>query len=186
MAIGVSLLGPFFIYRWIGPEYAERCTYILYFLSMGSILYMANPLFSRFMTGIGNVGVLAIIRIVGTFILLIVTLLLIRPYGIEGVAFACPATYLLVAPYEFWYATKKLDVKKIWFFRKVYMPLLPCNLILLLFLYYVVNKFHPVTYTKIILIVLSSSFIYLICFAIFAMSKDEKYYFVQKVKSKIK
>jgi O-antigen/teichoic acid export membrane protein len=184
MAIGISLLGPYFISRWIGPEYAENCNYILYFLSIGSILCLGNPLFSRFMTGTGQVGFLAIIRSLGALLLLIITLLLIRPYGKEGVAFAYLATYCLVAPYEFWYATKQLKIKTFSFVWKVYAPLISPNIILFFFVAYIVDKLHPETYSTIGLVILSSLLVYLGCFIIFSMSGKERLYVAQTIKTK--
>lgn len=184
MAIGVSLLGSHFIARWIGSEYAENCRYILYFLSLGSMLYMGNPLFSRFMTGTGQVGFLAVIRSVGTLLLLFFTLLLIRPYGNEGVAFAYLATYLLIAPYEFWYATRRLGTKGFLFLRNVYAPLIVPNIILFFFVSYIVDKLQPSTYPMIALVVLASIPVYLGCFIIFSMSGKEKSFLLQKIKER--
>jgi O-antigen/teichoic acid export membrane protein len=185
MAIGVSLLGPHFISRWIGSEYAEHCNYILYFLSAAAMLCLGNPLFARFMTGTGQVGFLAIIRSVRTFLLLVITLLLVRPYGNEGVAFASLATCLFIAPYEFWYAARQLGTKVSLFLWKVYVPLIPANIILFFFVFYIVDKLQPSTYPAIGLVVVSSIPVYLFSFVLFAMSGAEKRYLAQKIKARL-
>ena len=182
MAIGVSLLGSHFIHRWIGPEYAKDCRYILYFLAGGAMLYVINPLFSRLMTGTGRVGVLAIIRSVGTFLLLLLTLLLVRPYGNEGVAFAYLAAYLVVAPYEFQYAARHLGVKVSQFVWRVYAPLVLPNVVLFFYVLFVVDRLQPYTYPMIGLVVLTSIPVYLILFVLFSMSAGEKRYLQRKLK----
>lgn len=185
LAIGVSLLGSHFIHRWIGPEYADGCNYILYFLAAGTMLYLINPLFSRLLTGTGQVGVLAIIRSVGTLLLFVNALLFVRPYGNEGVAFAYLATYLLIAPYEFWYAAKKLNLKISQFLWRVYAPLVLPNAALFLFVAFMVDKLQPYTYPMIGLVVLTSMPVYLISFVLFSMSGEEKNYLHQQIKSRL-
>jgi O-antigen/teichoic acid export membrane protein len=185
LAIGVSLLGENFIHRWIGPGYADNSLYIIYFLAAGTTLYMINPLFSLFMTGTGQVGVLAMIKSAGTFMLLVFTLLLIHPYGNEGVAFAYLATYLLMAPYEFFYAVRKLRLKISQFVWQVYAPLILPNIVLFFFVFYIVKWLQPYTYPMIGLVVLSSIPVYLGCFWIFSMATEEKRFLQQKIKERL-
>lgn len=185
MTIGAMIMGPYFIHVWIGPEYAEKSNYIFYFLGVGTLLYIFNPLFHRFMTGIDKLNFLIFTRVLFLLILLSFTFFLITPYGNNGVAFAIMLSYCFIAPLELWYACRNLNISIKLFVKSVYLPLIIPNVCMFFFVSTLANNIKPYSYFKISIIVLPSALIYFILFFIFSMTKEEKASFYAKAKGAI-
>jgi len=100
--LGVLILGTPFIAVWMGPTYAERGEMVLVFLSLSYILWCLTPCSEKLLMGTGNQGILLFAAIVHSPVRLGLSVALIHPMGIAGVAladFVCETglrVYLLV------------------------------------------------------------------------------------------
>jgi O-antigen/teichoic acid export membrane protein len=182
MTIGAILLGPYFIHAWIGPEYSARSNTIFYYLGIGTLLYVSNPLFHRLMTGIDKLNFLIFTRLLFLSIQALLMLMLVRAYGNNGVAFAIMAAFCCLVPIELWAACKNLNVTMWHFVQKVYLPLLIPNGCLFFFVSVMAKNFKPYSYARMGIIVACATVFYLALFILCSMTKDEKAFFYSKAK----
>jgi len=161
-SIGVCMLGPAFITRWIGAEYGESAFLLLFFLTSGFGLLMMNPLHQRYLTGIGRIEFLARIRVITAVVLLGSCLLLVKPFGKEGVAAAFLFTSLIFEPIVFVYTCRQLRISVPEFLQKVYLRVITPNLILIAILYYSINTWDIITYGSLMLVSLLAGMGYLV------------------------
>ena len=182
MTIGAVLLGPYFIHAWIGPDYAARSQPVFYFLGAGALLYAANPLFHRLMTGTDRLNFLIFTRLLFLAVQALLMLGLVNAYGIKGIAFAIMGAYCCLAPIELWSACRNLNVSLRRFAEKVYLPLLVPNAALCLLVFFMVDYIRPHTYAKMGMIVGFAALLYIPLFGLCAMSRAEKTFFYAKVK----
>lgn len=78
--------GPDFIRLWIGPDYAEQGGSVLYFLAGAVLLESFQPLMWRFFIGVGHLNLLVVVSAIVSGITIVASILLVRIFGITGVA----------------------------------------------------------------------------------------------------
>jgi len=180
--IGVFMLGPAFITRWIGSEYGANSSLLLLFFTGSAMLYMINPLHQRYLTGIGRIEFLARIRVLAAVAQFGFSLFLVRPFGKEGVAGAFFIVSLMLEPVIFIYTCRQLEISPRIFFEKVYFRNILPNLILVGMLYYAVGKWTFTTYGSIILVALIVAVIYLVLFWLVSITVTERIFFIGRLK----
>ncbi len=184
-SIGACLLGPAFITRWIGIEYAENAHVLLYLLTGGFVLMMMNPLHQRYLTGIGRIEFLARIRVVTAVVLLLLCVLLVQPFGKEGVAGGFLLTSLMIEPLIFVYTCRQLQIPVRVFCSKVYLRIIIPNVFLALVVSTLISMFTPETYTSIILVSAAGGGIYLALFWFVSVTGSERHFLVEKIQQQL-
>lgn len=121
---GICILGPSFLGHWMGKEYAENGTYVLYIISAAYLVQWLNPFSNRFLTGIGKHGIMAKIGIVNSIVNLGLSLALVRFLGKEGVALGTLLPVLVFEPYLLHMTCKLLESNILHYSRQVFLPLL--------------------------------------------------------------
>ena len=87
--VGLLLFGKPFLMRWIGqPEYADWCYPTLVILSATLTIGVAQSVASRILYGLGRLRLFARLALVEAGLNLALSLALVGPHGLEGVAFA--------------------------------------------------------------------------------------------------
>lgn len=87
--LGMIFFGRPFLERWIGkPEYAEWCYPALLILSATLTISVAQSVASRILYGLGRLRLFARLALVEAGLNLVLSLALVGPWGLEGVAFA--------------------------------------------------------------------------------------------------
>ncbi|GAA5218529.1 lipopolysaccharide biosynthesis protein [Corallincola platygyrae] len=81
-------LGPDFIAVWIDPQYREPARIVLYLLLVTVMMPLFNPLSSRYLTALGEHGILAKLAVWSALISLGLSLTLVNFMGLEGIALA--------------------------------------------------------------------------------------------------
>jgi O-antigen/teichoic acid export membrane protein len=180
--IGVCLLGPAFITRWIGPEYGKTSSTLLLFITGSVMIYMINPLHQRFLTGIGRIEFLARIRVITAVALLISSLVLVKPFGKEGVAGAFFVVSLIFEPTILIYTCRQLGVSPKDFLLKAHLRLVVPNLVMGCILAYVTTYWDLVTYSRIVIVVAFCGVVYLLLFWFLSLSCDERLFLTGKIK----
>jgi O-antigen/teichoic acid export membrane protein len=84
--IVILVYGEAFIGLWIGPDYAERGRLALYFLAASGLLECLQPLLWRMFIGVGRLNLLVVVSAAGSGLVVISSILLVKPLGIAGVA----------------------------------------------------------------------------------------------------
>ncbi len=86
--LGLLILGRPFLALWMGPQYADTSYMTLVVVSVPMFLSASHLVGARILEGIGKVRPLALILVAQAVVTVGLCIVLVRPYGIEGVALA--------------------------------------------------------------------------------------------------
>jgi O-antigen/teichoic acid export membrane protein len=86
VGLGLLILGRPFLGLWMGPQYADACYTTIAICSISLPLSVASLVAGRTLDGIGKVRPMAILLILRAILTIGLSVALVRPYGIEGVA----------------------------------------------------------------------------------------------------
>jgi O-antigen/teichoic acid export membrane protein len=110
--LGMLFFGKPFLARWLGgPEYAGRCFPALVILAATLTVGVAQSVASRILYGMGRLRLFARLALVEAGVNLALSLLLVNPFGLEGVAIAVAVPNVLFCLFVIGYACSVLDVK---------------------------------------------------------------------------
>lgn len=94
--IGLWTLGKPFLTLWIGPEHAERGYPVLAILALPLALALSQSVSGRILYGIGKLKFFSRMLLVEAGLNLLLSLILVRPFGIVGVAWGTALPNLLL------------------------------------------------------------------------------------------
>ena len=172
--LGVFFLGLPFISCWIGPSYAEKGKNVLFLLALYFLWPMLNPLQGRVLTSMGRQGKLAKVRAWEVLVNLGLSLAMVRPLGLEGVALAAVISRTLFEPVVFWVVSRNLNVTVWRYPREVLLSLLAPLAIGGAVYYLLLQALAPTTYTAILMIGAIGSAAYLAAFFLTSVSRTER------------
>jgi len=122
MIVGAAMLGAEFISLWIGPEYGERGREVLWCLVAYVVASSLVPAASRFLTAIDRHGILAKVAIVEAAANLALSVALVFPFGVVGVALGSAISATCVAPVVWRAVMRHLGIASMDYFRAVLWP----------------------------------------------------------------
>ncbi|TAA46798.1 lipopolysaccharide biosynthesis protein [Corallincola spongiicola] len=88
LTLCTAALGPDFIAVWIDVSYREPARFVLYLLLVTVMVPLFNPLSSRYLTALGEHGILARLAVWSALVSLGLSLSLVHWFGLEGIALA--------------------------------------------------------------------------------------------------
>lgn len=176
MGTGALLLGVPFINIWLGPEFGEKAKYLIIFLVFFTILPFINPFASRYLTAINKHGIFARLTPIAATMNIGLSLLLVHPFGLEGVAFASVVPGLIFVPLYLRYTCKHLELPVREYLRWSVLPaFLPAGIMALILLgmgdYLIYDS-----YADIVTGALLSSIAWLVAFWLFVLNREERTY----------
>ncbi len=132
---GLMLLGRPFLALWLGSSYAESCTPVLLILAAPLALALSQSIAGRILYGIGKLRWYARLAILEAVANLLLSVILVKPLGIEGVAWGTTipnmACNLILAVY----VCRLLGVSLGYYVRRAFLqPLLVTGLLTLAWL----------------------------------------------------
>jgi len=98
MGVGILAIGTPFLALWIGPEYTEQSDEIILLLVSFTVLPLLNPFSSRYLTAINKHGILAKLAPISAATNLILSIILVKYWGIIGVAVGSLIPTLILVP----------------------------------------------------------------------------------------
>lgn len=122
LAIGVSILGESFLKLWIGEDIAESSAPIIWVLVAFTCLPLLNPYSGRYLTAIDRHGVFAKWGPLVAAANLMLSLWLIHPLGIYGVALGSLLPALIYQPFILKVCCRNLGIPVIAYLRLVLAP----------------------------------------------------------------
>jgi O-antigen/teichoic acid export membrane protein len=122
MGTGALLLGAPFISVWLGPEFGEKAKWLILFLVFFTILPFINPFASRYLTAINKHGIFARLTPLAALLNIGLSLVLVYPFGLEGVAFASVVPGLIFVPLYLRYTCRHLDLPVRQYLRASVLP----------------------------------------------------------------
>lgn len=130
IAVLLMVYGSSFIGLWIGPEYQERGHAITLILASSVLLEMFQPLLWRFFMGVGELDYLVKVSAVSSILSVVLGIILIKPFGVVGLAGGLLATGALVHGTNALYSCRYLQVPVYEFFRRAHARTIVVALVL--------------------------------------------------------
>lgn len=182
---GICFLGPSFITRWLGAEYADNGRWVLYIFAAAYLVQWINPFSNRLLTGIGKQAILTKISTTSAILNLILSVTLIQFMGKEGVALGTLIPYLVFEPVVLSYTCRHID-KSVWeYLREVVFPLIIPNMIVISLLWGITSSFELKSYPAILSAVVVIIPIYTVLFYVFSIGRDEQRFLIGKIKERL-
>lgn len=129
MAVGATLVGSAFLGVWIGPQYRENADIIILLLVIFTVVPFLDPFKSRYLTAIGEHGFLARWFPVAALLNFLLSIALVKPLGIVGVALGSVLPVFIFTPFYLRFVCKHLGISLWFYFSQAIAPLLiPCVL----------------------------------------------------------
>ena len=124
--LGLLFFGSAFLARWVGgTQYAEWCYPTTAILSATLTIGVAQSVASRILYGLGTIRLFARLALVEAIVNLVLSLILVGPYGLEGVAVAVAVPNVLFCLFAIGYACRVLEVPVLRYLRHAWLkPLL--------------------------------------------------------------
>lgn len=124
LSIGAVGLGEPFLYLWVGSEIASGAAPIIFLLVAFTVVPLINPYCSRYLTAIDRHGIFAKWSPVVALANLILSIILIYPLGIYGVALGSLIPSLIFQPFLLNYCCRHLGMKVSEYLKGAIMPML--------------------------------------------------------------
>ena len=182
IATGVVGLGDKFISIWMGSEYGDDALILIMVLVGYVILPLLNPFASRYLTAIDQHGVYAKYGPVSALVNLILSIILVGPYGIIGVALGSliPIGFFVLVYLRC--SCKHLGIGVSVYIKKSVLPsVLP--IVAMASVLFVFR--HNIQIDSYFLLLLGggvAAILYVFLFWLFALDRQEKEYILKKIK----
>ncbi|MBC8876219.1 MAG: oligosaccharide flippase family protein [Planctomycetes bacterium] len=110
VAMGLLMLGKPFLSLWLDEPHAEASYPVLVVLTIAMTFYLSQTVAGRILYGMGRLGWLTIAAIIEAIANISISIALIGPYGILGVAVGTAVPSVCVNVVAAWYICRVLDV----------------------------------------------------------------------------
>jgi len=185
MGTGALILGVPFIGIWLNGEFAEKAKLIIVFLVIFTILPFVNPFASRYLTAINKHGIFAKLTPIAALLNISLSLILVHPYGLEGVAFASVVPGLIFVPIYLWYTCKQLGLSVyVYLLSAVFPALVPAGVMAVILLGVGHVSVYD-SYIDIIVGVVSGSVGWLVGFWFLVLNAEERSYVSKHLSRKL-
>lgn len=178
MAIGIVLLGGPFLGIWIGEDFQTHGESIIILLAIFIVFPFINPFVSRYLTAINKHGIFARFTPVAAAINVSLSLLLIKPFGIVGVAAASIVAVFIFVPVYLRFSCRQLQLPVLDYIRQSLVPCLVPTTLLAMTVLGMRLYFGIDSYLMIVCTVLVAGTVWLIAFWTMAFDAEERDYIV--------
>lgn len=96
LLVAVAIYGVLFISLWVGDSYAQSSKIVFYFLLGSVFVNFFQPLDQRLFMGTNKLNVMVTFSAISSILNVTLSIVLVKPFGINGVAFATLITVLFL------------------------------------------------------------------------------------------
>jgi len=174
LVIGVMLLGENFLYLWVGAEIADTASEILWILVAFSALPMLNPFASRYLTALNLHGFYAKWAPVSGLANLGLSVLLVGPMGIQGVALGSLIPALVFQPIVLIYCCKHLEISVLAYVKGAILPLLAPSIGMIATIMALIFYWDITGYFSLLTVAAVGAIVFLLVGLFFAFTQQER------------
>ncbi len=185
MGTGVLILGAPFISIWVGKEFGEKASLIIVFLVFFSVLPFINPFATRYLTAIDKHAIFAKLTPFAALINLGLSLALVYPFGIEGVAFASMVPGIIFVPIYLVYTCRQLNLPVSRYIISSVLPAALPAVIMATVILIVGDYLAYNSYAHILAGAFSGGACWLLCFWLVVLNREERQFLALKVADKL-
>lgn len=184
LAIGAYALGADFLALWVGEEIANSANSFLGVLIAFLVLPLFNPMASRYLTAIDKHGFFAKWQPIVALANLGLSVLLIYPLGILGVALGSLIPALVFQPILLSICCKNLGFSPVVYLRAALLPwLVPC-VGMLIAIFFAKEFFFINNYLVLLMVAASATLVFILFGWLFALTVNERSQLVAILKRK--
>ena len=184
-SMGVLILGGIFISLWMGPKYRELGEAVLIILFINQYFLGPQQISYSILQGLSKQKYYAYMSIVVSVLNLILSIILVKKWGIVGVALGAAIPQIIFnILYVPWLTLKAIGLTKWEYIRKTYVLSIVPTLILFAILLFLVNARIPVNFLELLGLALIGSIFYLGSVYSFMLDANEKKYVLKILRIK--
>lgn len=172
--LSLFFLGLPFISIWIGAEYADKGKYVFYIFYVFMFIYLLNPFYNGLFTAKAKQGYLAKLMMIEALFNILLSLVLIRCFGIEGVAMGTLIPTLIIKGFILSKTCKILYISIVEYIRIALIPIILPAFLSFFSLYFLTTKFLLSNYFNLITIFMIIQIIYFVLFYFITLDKNER------------
>lgn len=178
---GALFLGLDFIRLWIGASYAEDGKWILYLLCITNTFVAINPLFNRYLTGVGKHGYLAKINTLTAIFSITLSILLTFKLGLIGVVIGSLLPTVLSSIAILKYTCRSIGISVSQFLKNsIYTLAIP--LIAFSFVMGIMKTLINIdSYIELVSLAFIGTVTYLTCFIKYSLSSTERSFMYKRI-----
>lgn len=136
--IGLFMFGSPFLSLWLGPEYAAASFATLSILNLTLPLTIAQSVASRVLYGMGRIRLFARVALLEGAANLALSIALVGPYGIEGVAWGTAIPHAAFCLFVIGLVLRTLDLRLAEYLRRAWLGPVLCAIVL-------ITVWHPIS-----------------------------------------
>lgn len=174
LAVGAVGLGEPFLHLWVGSDIASSAGPIIFLLVAFTITPLINPYCSRYLTAIDRHGIFAKWSPVVALANLVLSIALIYPLGIYGVALGSLIPGLFFQPFLLNYCCKHLGITVTHYIKGALMPMLIPTLLMSLVMVYVRYNYTISSYTVLLTAAVVASLVFCITAVLTGLTSNER------------
>ncbi|AQT61424.1 oligosaccharide flippase family protein [Cellvibrio sp. PSBB023] len=182
MLIGAVMMGGEFLHLWVGNQIASSAENLIYIISAFTVLPLLNPLSSRYLTAIDKHLFLAKWQPVVALSNLILSLILVYPMGIFGVALGSLIPALIFQPILLYVCCTHLNIPLSKYVFHVFVPWMIPAIGMIGLIFYLQNIFVIDSFKTFLLIALSGSLMFIVLAICFSFNTKERVQLMSLVK----
>lgn len=168
------IMGGPFIGVWIGPEFQEKGELIIGLLVFFTVFPFINPFASRYLTAINKHAIFAKLTPMAAVVNISLSIVLVKSYGIVGVAFASTVAVIVFVPIYLSYTCKQIGFSSVYYLVECIIPCVIPTIVLAGTAFYLRSTWGLDSYIEIIAAGALSCLIWFLTFWFLSVSKDEK------------
>jgi O-antigen/teichoic acid export membrane protein len=175
-----TILGKDFISLWVGVKYGENSQSVLILLCFFTLIPFLDPCKGRYLTAKNKHGILAKLFPISAAISLLISILLVEPYGIIGVATGSLVSVFIFSPYYLSYSCKLLGISVFKYLKTAVFPCLLPALMSSLATYFMKDEIEITHYIDLLILTVFYFILYLPLVWLITINKIEKNKIIQK------
>ncbi|MGA1865734.1 MAG: oligosaccharide flippase family protein [bacterium] len=185
LIVAVSVYGILFISLWVGESYAQKSNIVFYLLLGSMFVNFFQPLDQRLFMGTNKLNIMVIFSAASSILNVTLSIILVKPYGINGIAFATLITiFFLRISYLFLaFIYYDIGIPK-YIYLSTSSPIF-CSAFYGAALLFIKSKFSCNSYYQIILQVMACLPIYILISYFFSLKSNEKAYGKELIRNKL-
>jgi O-antigen/teichoic acid export membrane protein len=175
------IFGKVFIMRWVGAEYSDAHA-ILIILLIPAIFDMMQINSSNLLFGVSKHKFLAVLTIIEGVSNLVLSIILVRRFGIFGVALGTAIPMLVIKIFvQPFYVCKVIGIRPIDFYLRLMAPIVGLSLVVVIFFWIAIKGFIMPNYLNIAILSILESTIFILFVIRFGFTKQELRFVKEKL-----
>lgn len=186
MGVGLALVGAPFLEIWIGPEVSEYADVIVPLLAIYGLAPLLDPLGRGYLTALDEHGIVAKLMPIGAVLNVALSIILIHPFGLVGVALGS-----LIPSYLFWPIFLRKECRllelSVWYYLKTVIgSALMASLVMMGAVMWYRANVDISTYLELLGAVALGAVVYAAVYSVLFVSRDERDFIMARIRPRMR